>query len=328
MAKDKKSPRELTGEEAQIYDRQIRLWGVDAQRLLASSNVLIAGAATSLLAQEVAKNIVLAGISTLTLYPACTEAHVRGFLGSDVNAMVAALTDINPLVSLATVRDPATVDVSAFSLVCAVDCSEEYESSLAVACREASIPFQCGRAPGPVGYFFQDPGASYKYSVRIAKPVKDGDRPVEDENELETSYGSYTGAVAAAWGSEPLKGKADCGWHVACVIRAFEREYGRLPGGQEGEGAGDEDVARLGAIYSKLAKEKKASRTNEELIHFLGRTACFTLPPVCAIVGGMWGKEAVKIVSRRDHPFSDEQHNFFFFNSRTSRGSLEKISAS
>lgn len=330
MAKDASAPRELTGEEAQIYDRQIRLWGVDAQRLLAASNVLITGAATSLLAQEVAKNIVLAGISTLTLCMEPSEGvDTHGFLGGDLNAMAAALTDINPLVLVKVVPaldvNSAGVDVSNFSLVCAVDCAEEYERAIATACRRSLVPFQCGRAPGPVGYFFQDPGASYKYSVRTVKAAKKGETPVEIEKEFEASFATYSEALESPWGFEPRKGKSDCGWHVACVLRAFEREFGRLPGGQEGEGKDEEDVSRLRTIYASLVEEKKPVRTNEELVKYVGATACYTLPPVCAIVGGMWGKEAVKIVSRRDHPLSDEQHNFFFFSSSSSHGCLEKI---
>lgn len=52
---------ELTEKEAEIYDRQIRLWGVEAQRRMRASRVLISG--LNALGTEVAKNIVLAGVS-------------------------------------------------------------------------------------------------------------------------------------------------------------------------------------------------------------------------------------------------------------------------
>ena len=52
---------ELTAFEAEVYDRQIRLWGVDAQHRIRSSRVLVSGLGA--LGAEVAKNLVLAGVS-------------------------------------------------------------------------------------------------------------------------------------------------------------------------------------------------------------------------------------------------------------------------
>jgi molybdopterin/thiamine biosynthesis adenylyltransferase len=49
----------LTDAEAAIYDRQIRLWGVEAQQRMRASRVLVAGLGA--LGAEVTKNLVLAG---------------------------------------------------------------------------------------------------------------------------------------------------------------------------------------------------------------------------------------------------------------------------
>lgn len=55
----------ITEDEAALYDRQIRLWGVDAQRRLLSSRILIINMKG--LGAEIAKNLVLGGINCLTL---------------------------------------------------------------------------------------------------------------------------------------------------------------------------------------------------------------------------------------------------------------------
>ncbi|VDI74597.1 ubiquitin-like 1-activating enzyme E1 A [Mytilus galloprovincialis] len=55
----------ITEDEAALYDRQIRLWGLDAQKRLRHSRVLLIGLRG--LGAEIAKNIVLAGIKSLTL---------------------------------------------------------------------------------------------------------------------------------------------------------------------------------------------------------------------------------------------------------------------
>ncbi len=65
----------------------------------------------------------------------------------------------------------------------------------------------------------------------------------------------------------------------------------------------------------------KGRELDKDLIADVGRTACFTLGPVAAILGGMWGREAIKSLSRRDDPVE----NFFFFSSRTSQGTVERV---
>lgn len=51
----------FTAAEAAVYDRQMRLWGVEAQKQLQRSHVLVSGLTT--LGSELVKNLVLAGIS-------------------------------------------------------------------------------------------------------------------------------------------------------------------------------------------------------------------------------------------------------------------------
>lgn len=52
-------------EDAAMYDRQIRLWGADAQRALFSGRVVVVGMGA--LGAEVAKNLALAGVGALKL---------------------------------------------------------------------------------------------------------------------------------------------------------------------------------------------------------------------------------------------------------------------
>jgi ubiquitin-like 1-activating enzyme E1 A len=52
-------------DEIALYDRQIRLWGVQAQEKIRTANILLVS--IKALANEVAKNLVLAGIGSITL---------------------------------------------------------------------------------------------------------------------------------------------------------------------------------------------------------------------------------------------------------------------
>ncbi|WRX18342.1 THIF-type NAD/FAD binding fold - like 4 [Theobroma cacao] len=56
---------ELTEQETALYDRQIRVWGADAQRRLSKSHILVYGIKGTV--AEFCKNIVLAGVGSLTL---------------------------------------------------------------------------------------------------------------------------------------------------------------------------------------------------------------------------------------------------------------------
>jgi tRNA A37 threonylcarbamoyladenosine dehydratase len=101
----------LTEQEAAIYDRQIRIWGADAQRKLSKARILVVGI-TGVVA-ETCKNIVLAGIGSLVLMddsPMTFEASAANFLvpfdelegqGNSIATVCASsLRDFNPMVQV------------------------------------------------------------------------------------------------------------------------------------------------------------------------------------------------------------------------------------
>lgn len=59
------SGTELTEHEAELYDRQIRLWGLESQKRIRAARILICG--LNGLGAEVAKNIILSGVKSVTL---------------------------------------------------------------------------------------------------------------------------------------------------------------------------------------------------------------------------------------------------------------------
>jgi molybdopterin/thiamine biosynthesis adenylyltransferase len=56
---------ELSADEIALYDRQLRLWGIEAQNRMRKAKVLLI--TIRALGNEVAKNLVLAGIGSLTV---------------------------------------------------------------------------------------------------------------------------------------------------------------------------------------------------------------------------------------------------------------------
>ena len=70
---------DLTDKEIEQYDRQIRLWGVDAQRRMRDARVIVLG--VNALGAEVVKNLLLAGVNVtlvddVIVAPVHLEAHL------------------------------------------------------------------------------------------------------------------------------------------------------------------------------------------------------------------------------------------------------------
>ncbi|KAG6385952.1 hypothetical protein SASPL_154835 [Salvia splendens] len=106
---------ELTEQETALYDRQIRVWGADAQRRLSKSHILVSGLKGSVI--EFCKNIVLAGVGSVTLNDdrlVTEELLTANFLvPSDRNVYTGkslaelcsdSLKDFNPMVRVSVQR--------------------------------------------------------------------------------------------------------------------------------------------------------------------------------------------------------------------------------
>ena len=64
----------LTDEQAAVYDRQLRVWGVEAQKRMGASTFFVLGDLDGV-AAEACKNIVLAGVGTLRIWDNGMDAH-------------------------------------------------------------------------------------------------------------------------------------------------------------------------------------------------------------------------------------------------------------
>ena len=118
---------ELTAQETALYDRQIRVWGADAQRRLSKSHVLVYGMKGTV--AEFCKNIVLAGVGSLTLVDdrAATEEMLSSnfLIPPDENVYSGktlaelccnSLKDFNPMVHVSVEKgDLSSFDVEFLS---------------------------------------------------------------------------------------------------------------------------------------------------------------------------------------------------------------------
>ncbi|KAH1135450.1 hypothetical protein AAZX31_05G190300 [Glycine max] len=313
---------ELTAQETALYDRQIRVWGADAQRRLSKSHVLVYGMKGTV--AEFCKNIVLAGVGSLTLVDdrAATEEMLSSnfLIPPDENVYSGktlaelccnSLKDFNPMVHVSVEKgDLSSFDVeflSKFDVVVVSCCTLSAKKLANGKCRKLSkrVAFyavDCRDSCGEIFVDLQD----YKYSKKK-----------QDETvECDLKYPSFEDALSVPW--RALHRRMSKLYYAMRVIEKFEEA--------EGRSTGEVSIADFSGLL-KLKKEIcTAQSLNESQVpdSLLKRlvTNATEFPPVCAIIGGILGQEVIKAISGKGDPLK----NFFFFDAFDGKGIIEDIS--
>uniref|UniRef100_A0A6G1S9Q5 SUMO-activating enzyme subunit 1 n=1 Tax=Aceria tosichella TaxID=561515 RepID=A0A6G1S9Q5_9ACAR len=168
----------LTKDEAELYDRQIRLWGVNAQSRLRQSKVLMLG--FNGIASEVAKILVLAGIDTLSIvdHEELKEEDLTSNLfcrtrGDEnkfrTHQVKEKLKTLNPLVKVnidnSTITDKNSDDFQGYDLVTLhtflpIDQIKRINDI----CRQGKIKFYLVLDYGFFGFMFNDLGRDFQFT--------------------------------------------------------------------------------------------------------------------------------------------------------------------
>ncbi|KAH9770000.1 SUMO-activating enzyme subunit 1A [Citrus sinensis] len=285
---------ELTEQETALYDRQIRVWGADAQRRLSKSHILVCGMKGTV--AEFCKNIVLAGVGSLTLMDdrvVTEEAWSANFLippdenvyGGKTIAEVCcdSLKDFNPMVRVSVEKgDLSSLDGEFY------DKFDVVVKLINEKCRKLSkrVAFYTVDCRDSCGEIFVDL-QNHKYSKE---------------------------AISVPWRALPRKASK-----LYFALRGvFEEAEGRSPG--------EISIADLPAVL-KLKKELceanalNASHVTDSLLERL-IIGTREFPPVCAVVGGILGQEVIKAISCKGEPLK----NFFFFDVMDGKGVVEDVS--
>ncbi|RXN27504.1 SUMO-activating enzyme subunit 1 [Labeo rohita] len=221
----------ISEEEAAQYDRQIRLWGLDAQKRLRGSRVLLVGLRG--LGAEVAKNLILAGVKGLTLldHEQVTEESRRAqfLIPVDANGQNQAQASLeraqllNPMVEVKA--DTDTVESKPddfffqFDAVCLTRCSKDLMVRVDQLCASRNIKVFCGDVYGYHGYMFSDLGQEHHYVEEKPKVVKgsseandgpEAKKPKVDPNETTMvkktiGFCSLKEALEVDWTNEKAK---------------------------------------------------------------------------------------------------------------------------
>uniref|UniRef100_A0A3Q2Q788 SUMO1 activating enzyme subunit 1 n=1 Tax=Fundulus heteroclitus TaxID=8078 RepID=A0A3Q2Q788_FUNHE len=274
----------ISEEEAAQYDRQIRLWGLDAQKRLRGSRVLLAGLGG--LGAELAKNLILAGVKGLTLLD-----HEQVCLtGCSRDLMVR----VDQLCSQHSIK---------------VFCGDVYGYYGYMFCN-------LGREHHYVEEKLK--------VVKPSSDSSDGPEPKKakvDPNETTmvkktSSFCNLKEALEVDWTSEKAKAslkRTPVDYFLLHVLLKFRTDKGRDPDPKSYA----DDSQLLKQIRDDVLEAMGLSRDllNDDFISY-----CFSeMSPVCAVVGGVLGQEVVKALSQRDAP----HRNFFFFDGRKGNGMVD-----
>ncbi|XP_036417254.1 SUMO-activating enzyme subunit 1 [Colossoma macropomum] len=336
----------ISEEEAAQYDRQIRLWGLEAQKRLRGSRVLLVGLRG--LGAEVAKNLILAGVKGLTLldHEQVTEESRRAqFLipvdadgQNQAQASLERAQFLNPMVEVKADTDQVESKSDDFFLqfdaVCLTGCSRDLMVRVDQLCASKNIKVFCGDVFGYHGYMFSDLGQEHHYVEEKAKVVKPSEqandgpevkKPKIDLNETTmvkktASFCSLKEALEIDWTSDDSKARlkrTPSEYFLLQVLLKFRTDKGRNPD----PGCFAEDSRLLLQIRDDVLE---AMGVNPELLPDSFVSYCFSeMAPVCAVVGGVLGQEIVKALSQRDAP----HRNFFFFDGLKGSGVVDYFGA-
>ncbi|KAF1981780.1 hypothetical protein K402DRAFT_364012 [Aulographum hederae CBS 113979] len=342
----------ISADEIALYDRQIRLWGVQAQERIRTANVLLISAKA--LANEIAKNLVLAGIGALTIVDhevvteddLCSQFFIsEADLGKNrAEAVLPNLQKLNPRVHLTAnpsgILTLPTEFYTPFSMVIATDLSFPILSTINAATRITSRPFYAAASHGFYGYIFADL-ISHTYVIERSKSnvetklgPESATRSIisvstKKENktviELVTKEEKYTPLVLA--NSSPLPPQIQNSSRklrqvsplLTCLRAVWTFEQSSPTASPPNPGS-PQDLQ----LFTKLATEKHAelqlpadTLRSEFLRSFLQNLGS-EIAPVTAFLGGQLAQDVINVLGKRQQPIQ----NLVVFDGENSIGSV------
>lgn len=187
-------------EEEQRYDRQIRLWGAEAQNNLRNSNILVIG--LSGVGSEIVKNVVLSGINSMTLCdsrklnkadPGQLESQmlisfqVKQSADTETKNLgqlsIPRCNELNPMVNTVAVEEIPLAEIAEkkFNIVVCCDQTRETELQVYENCQKSNTPFLCGKTAGYFGQAIIDCGKNYTCQVKQAKKTSVENSEIDDK---------------------------------------------------------------------------------------------------------------------------------------------------
>ncbi|KAH8295434.1 hypothetical protein KR018_011081 [Drosophila ironensis] len=327
----KEASMELTEAETELYDRQIRLWGLESQKRLRTAKILIVG--LSGLGAEITKNIILSGVNSVKLLDdqPVTEADfcsqflaARDSLGTNrAEASLQRARALNPMVDISAdtqpLKEKSAEYFKQFDVVVVSGETNEELLRVDTICCELGVKFFATDVWGMFGFYFASLQSHefvedvFKY---VAKPQVKADEKVKydlvsNPVQRQVHYPGYS-----AWldfdcktGISKRKLKRNGpGVLLLAILQKFRSSHGRDPSYKQR----DADLKLL----CDLRDEMSAPLTDEALGVLFSQ-----ISPAAAVVGGVVAQEVIKVVTKMESP----HRNLFIFDPDTCAGYVETL---
>ena len=302
-----------TADASDIYDRQIRLWGADAQSKISSAQILYVGLTG--VSMEILKNLVLAGVQPAILdgrpYPEGVLNSPSSFfpvnerLGKEIipkmtvaKAIQSHVHELNPLLKEAELNETenlSDVPDAYFSKFDVVICSTKVAGfdqvcRIAAATTKGGGKFFAADTFGLAGVAVLDLGLGHKFRREIGKN-KLSDWESFDFPPLKGIFSKKLGDISDRWNKTvPTLWAA----YQSFVSFAEQNEWP------------SQKCSESYAIKTKQYLENEGLTSDflgpDENLIALATIAGAEVSPVCAVLGGVLGQEIIKALSGKGEP--------------------------
>nr|XP_003700860.1 PREDICTED: SUMO-activating enzyme subunit 1 [Megachile rotundata] len=332
MVEDNNKSMELTDHEAELYDRQIRLWGLESQKRLREARVLLIG--LNGFGAEIAKDIILAGVKAVTFLDhrnVTAEDRSSQFLApkeligkNRAEASLQRAKNLNSMVIIeadtSNIDDKPDTFFSNFDVVCATQCTITQLKRINDLCRKYKVKFFAGDVWGTLGYTFADL-IVHEYAEDVVQTKKiqlsETGEPMEKEKfenitvteKHKDTFVPFESILDVPKSSLPKESEI---YYMMLIMLNYREKYNKDP--LPSERGSEEFMAEAAKIIKKYDLEDKINNLVEGDIYA-------QISPVCAIVGGIMGQEIIKTVSQKGAP----HNNLFIFNPDTLCGKILRL---
>ena len=327
MKMDGKNGAALTSDEMELYDRQIRLWGVEAQMRLKRARVLVVG--MNGLGAEVVKNIVLSGIDSLTMLDDALVSEsdsqsqflvVPGSVGQNrAQASLGRAQALNPLVKVKADKDNVNNKPDEYfipwDIIVASGLTTEQYIRIDGLCRANSVKFFSGDIFGMYGYMFADL-QTHDYVEQVTTTIKSEVTTNTIKGTVE--FPSFDDAFEVDFTSEEHRSellKLDPAYFIVKILLKFRDSEGRDPEPTKR----DEDVKKL--LKMRDSEVSNLSFLKSKIPDNVFSMVFSQLSPVCAIIGGVLVQEVVKALTKKGEP----NNNILLYNPLTNCGQVVSV---
>ncbi|KAJ5953480.1 hypothetical protein N7454_000376 [Penicillium verhagenii] len=336
---------QISADEIALYDRQIRLWGMQAQEKIRSANILLI--TVKALANEVAKNLVLAGIGSLTIidHEPVTEDDLEGqFFLEEVyrdeniikegkkRADIAGpqIKRMNPRVKLTIDTDDVRTKqpdfFAQFDITIATELDFKTNTDINAACRLANRPFYAAGLHGLYGYVFADlishdfviereksnvPPATQETPTRsiVNVTTKQKDKKTDKTVELVTKRESYSPLILA--NASPLPEDftrlARRRKQVTPLLSCLRAlwEFEKRYGHRPINNHDDLATFTEIAMQSHQELQLDMGSLNSAFLRMFLQNLGCELSPIAAFLGGALAQDVINVLSAREQPLQN-----------------------